>query len=276
MLNDMRTRVIILAAGRGTRMNPVRSQTPSASAALPVAGRTSNGVNNTALPKVLTPFEGKPIITHLLDAVRESGVDERPVIVIGHEAEKIKAVLGDGYDYILQAKQLGTGHAVQCAEQLLVGKTDQVIVLYGDHPFVKASTITNLRAFHEQEHCPLSMMTVRVEDFDDWRLTFADFGRVARDASGKIAAIVEAKDATPAQKEIREVSPAFFCFDGAWLWPHLKKIGNNNAKREYYLTDLVGMAIREGACVASLQIDPRESIGVNTPAHLELVKLFSE
>lgn len=246
MLKDMQTRIIILAAGRGTRMN------------------------NAEIPKVLIPFEGKPMIAHLLDAVRYSGVDERPVIVTGFHAELVERTLGNGYDYARQDEQLGTGHAVQRAEQLLAEKTDQVIVLYGDHPFVKASTIMNLRALHEQEHCPLSMMTVRVEDFDDWRLAFADFGRVVRDASGKIAAIIEAKDATPAEKEICEVNPSFFCFDAAWLWTHLRKIENKNAKREYYLTDLVGMAITEGACVASLEIDPAESIGVNTPEHLEL------
>ncbi len=246
MLNDMQTRIIILAAGKGTRMK------------------------NAEIPKVLIPFEGKPMIAHLLDAVRHSGVDERPVMVTGYQAELVERTLGNGYDYVRQDAQLGTGHAVQCGEELLAGKADQVMVLYGDHPFVKASTIVKLRKLHEQERCPLSMMTVRVDDFDDWRAPFADFGRVVRDASGKIVAIVEAKDVTLAEKEICEVNPAFFCFDAAWLWPHLKKIRNSNAKGEYYLTDLVGIAIAEGACVASMEIDPRESVGVNTLAHLEL------
>ncbi len=210
------------------------------------------------------------MIRHLLDAVRASGVDERPVIVVGHEAEKVKAVLGDGYEYVLQAEQLGTGHAVQCAENLLAGKTDQVIVLYGDHPFIKASTIVNLRALHEQEHCPVFMTTVRVEDFEDWRAPFADFSRVIRDHRGRIVADVQVRDATPDQLMIREVNPAFFCFDAAWLWPHLALLTNKNAKGEYYLTDLVGIAIKEGACVASMEIQPRESMGINTPGHLDI------
>ncbi|MFY9462881.1 MAG: NTP transferase domain-containing protein, partial [Candidatus Sungiibacteriota bacterium] len=150
----MRTRIIILAAGKGTRMQ------------------------NAEVPKVLVPFEGKPMIMHLLDAVRLSDMDSKPVIVVGHDAEKVKSALGAGYEYIVQAEQLGTGHAVQCAEKLLAGKTDQVIILYGDHPLVKASTIINLRKLHEQQHCPLSMMTVRIDDFDDWRAPFADFSRI--------------------------------------------------------------------------------------------------
>ena len=247
----MQTRIVILAAGKGTRMGG-------------------------DLPKVLIPFEGKPMIVHLLDTIRKSGVDARPIIVVGHYAEKIKSVLGDGYDYAYQPEQLGTGHAVACAETLLRGKADRVIVLYGDHPFVKASTIVHLLALHERADCPLSLMTVRVEDFNDWRAPFADFGRIARDASGKITAIVEARDATPAEQAIREINPAFFCFDAAWLWQHLPLIANDNTRKEYYLTDLISIAIAEGACVASLSISPEESIGINTPEHLEILKRLSE
>ena len=243
----MRTRIIILAAGKGTRMN------------------------HTDIPKVLIPFEGKPMIRHLLDTVKESGVDGRPIIVTGYQAELVEKTLGDAYDYVRQAEQRGTGHAVQCAEKLLAGKADQILVLYGDHPFVKASTITALRALHERERCPLSLMTVRVEDFDGWRAPFADFSRIIRDDRGRIVADVQVRDVTPEQLAIRELNPAFFCFDAAWLWPHLRLITDHNAKTEYYLTDLVRMAIDEDACVASMEIEPRESIGLNTPGHLDLV-----
>ncbi len=272
----MRTRIVILAAGRGTRMNPVRNNPDfSRDAVAPMAERISHGVN-TDLPKVLIPFEGKPMIMHLLDAVRSSGVDARPVIVTGYQAELVEKTLGDGYDYVRQDEQLGTGHAVACAEKLLAGKTDQVIVLYGDHPFIKASTIMNFRALHERARCPLSLMAVRVDDFDDWRLTFADFGRVVRDASDKISSIVEAKDATAEERAIREIIPGFFCFDAGWLWQHLRVLTNHNAKKEYYLTDLVGVAVREGACVAPLDISPTESIGINTPEHLKLARQLSK
>ena len=249
-MDTMQTRIVILAAGKGTRMN------------------------NGAIPKVLILFEGKPMIIHLLDAVARSGVDARPVVVTGYQAPAVEKTLGDGYDYVRQTDQMGTGHAVACAEALLRGTAQNVMVLYGDHPFIKASTIINLVALHERERCPLSMMTTRVDDFDDWRAPFADFGRVVRDASGVIAAVVEARDATPAERSIREIMPGFFCFDDAWLWRHLRLIANHNAKEEYYLTDLVRMAIDEGACVASLPVSPQESIGINTPEHLELAGRF--
>jgi len=243
----MRIRVVILAAGRGTRMN-------------------------AGIPKVLIPFEGKPMIAHLLDAVKASGADPRPVIVTGFQADLVEQTLGSGYDYVRQEQQFGTGHAVACAESLLAGRTDTILVLYGDHPFVKPSTIAKLLKLHEQRKCVLTMMTVRVQDFHDWRAPFADFGRVIRDASGKIAAIKEYKDAASEEREIQEVSPSFFCFDAPWLWRNLKKIGNDNVKREYYLTDLVRIAIDEGGCVASMDMDSREAVGVNTPEHLKLIK----
>lgn len=245
--NGMRTRIVILAAGKGTRMNG-------------------------EIPKVLIPFEGKPMVQHLLAAVRSSGVDARPVIVTGYQADLVEKTLGDDYEYVRQDEQLGTGHAMQCTEKLLAGKTDQIIVLYGDHPFVKAVTIRDLLSLHEREGCPLSMMTVSVEDFNDWRAPFADFSRIIRDGSGRIIADAQVKDATPDQLAIREVNPAFFCFDAKWLWPHVKLLKNNNAKNEYYLTDLIDIAIREGDCIASMAIDARESMGLNTLAHVDIIK----
>lgn len=247
----MTTRIIVLAAGKGTRMN-------------------------SQIPKILIPFEGKPIIRHLLDAVRLSGVDPRPVVIIGYQGDLVRQTLGEKYDYIYQAEQLGTGHAVQSAEPLLAGKAEQIMVFYGDHPFVRSSTIANLRALHEREGCPLSMMTVMLKDFSDWRAPFADFSRIIRDSSGRIVADVQVKDATPTQLNIREVDPAYFCLDAAWLWPHLKLLKNENVKAEYYLTDLVGIAIGEGACIASTQISPVESLGVNTPEHLQIARRLLE
>jgi len=268
----MKTRVVILAAGRGTRMNPVRNNPDqSRDAVPPLAERISNGVN-AQVPKVLLPFQGKPMIMHLLDAVAYSGVDSRPVIVTGFQAPLVERTLGPAYDYVRQEEQLGTGHAVACTESLLAGRADTVIVLNGDHPFVKASTIAALAQLHERELCVLSMMTVVLEDFTEWRASFADFGRVIRDQSKKITAVVEIKDATPEQREIREVNPNFFCLRASWLWPSIKKLGNDNAKGEYYLTDLVRIAIAEGECIASMSVSPREAIGLNTPEHLKLAE----
>lgn len=223
------------------------------------------------VPKVLVPLDGRPMIQYLLDAIRASGADDRPVLVVGHNADMLRAALGTGYDYVTQEEQLGTGHAVQCAESLISGKTDTAIVLYGDHPFVGKETIAALKELHEREGCAVSMMTTTVGDFQGWRAPFADFGRIVRDSQGRISAIVEAKDATPAQRQLREINPAFFAFKAPWLWENLKKLRNDNAKGEYYLTDLVHLAIEGGECLASMSIDPLESVGVNTPEHLSLV-----
>lgn len=239
----MHTRVIVLAAGKGTRMQ-------------------------LDMPKVLVPLNGRPMILYLLDAIRGSGVDPRPVLVVGHQSARVREAVGEGVDYVEQKEQLGTGHAVLCAEKLLSGAADQVIVLYGDHPFVRPERIRELQALQKREQCPLALLTVVADDFTGWRAPLADFSRIVRDASGRIIDDIQVKDATPAELRIREVNPALFCFSAAWLWPNLKKITKDNAAREYYLTDLTKIAIAEGACIASLSIDPREAIGVNAPEHL--------
>ena len=241
----MKTRIIILAAGKGTRMG--------------------NGI-----PKVLTPFRGKPLIEHLLLTVKDSGVDPRPIIVVGHGADTVMKTLGDEYEYVHQKEQFGTGHAVRCAKSLLQGKTDAVLTLYGDHPLVSAETIKRLENIHWEKGEVLTLAVTTVDDFSGWRTPLADFGRVVRDTSGNIASIVEAKDATPDELTIREVNPSFFCFSANWLWENLSKLTNQNAKCEYYLTDLVGIAMQEGHSIPSLNIKPLESIGVNSLTHLEI------
>lgn len=225
---------------------------------------------NLEVPKALALLKGRPLIQYLLDAVHASGVDEKPVIVVGQGANLVKQKLGEGYDYVFQNAQLGTGHALKVTRPLLQGRTDTIIVLYVDHPFTHASTIKKLRFLHERENRVITMMTTMVGDFEDWRKPFYEFGRVLRNAGGEVVRIVERKDATPSELAIREVNPALFCFDAAWLWSSLEKLKNENAQKEYYLTDLVRIAIDSGERIASMDLDPLESIGVNTPEHLEL------
>lgn len=243
----MSTRVVVLAAGKGTRMN-------------------SN------MPKALTLIKGEPMVEHLLRRIRSSGVDPRPVVVIGYQSDLVRKTLGEENDYVLQEEQLGTGHALASAESFLADKADNVIVLYGDHPLVKADTIRRFRDLHEREGCVLTVMTSTVENFEGWQKPFFDFGRIIRDASGNITAITEMKDATPEQRLIQEVNSAFYCFKTSWLWPNLKKLKNENAKGEYYLTDLVEIAIRQGEKITSANISLHESMGVNTEEHLALAE----
>lgn len=238
--------IVILAGGLGKRMQ-------------------------TELPKVLNELHGKPLVRHVLDAVVASGVCDTPVIVVGKKRELVIEALGPAYRYAVQDEQLGTGHAVSVAKELLVGSTLPVIVLYGDMPYISAETIRMLAERHAEANAKLTMATVTVPDFDTWRAGFYDFGRIVRDAEGKIVRSVEKKDATPEELAITEVNPCYFCFDSAWLWEHLSQLGNANAQGEYYLTDLVKMAVAEAVPLASISIDPKEALGVNTREHLELL-----
>lgn len=237
--------IIILAGGRGKRMG---SQDP----------------------KVLTLFNGRPIIDYCLNAVGELGFPEKPVVVVGFGAEKVRDYLGGRAEYALQSEQLGTGHAVLCAKNQVEGKAENIVVLYGDHPNTKAETIRRILNFHKMEKPALTMMTLRVPDFAGVYSAFYGFGRVVREENGKIKKIAELKDATDEEKNIRELNPSLFCFDSAWLWENLPKVRNNNSQGEYYLTDMAGLAIEQGKKIASLEIDYRECIGVNTPEELEL------
>ncbi|OGY47902.1 MAG: hypothetical protein A3J62_00795 [Candidatus Buchananbacteria bacterium RIFCSPHIGHO2_02_FULL_38_8] len=244
--------VIILAAGQGKRME------------------------NKKLPKVLIPLNGKPIISHLLEAVKESGVCDKPLIVVGQRAAEVKSALGSNYLYVFQEKQLGTGHAVASTQKVLNKKAENIMVLYGDHPFINAQTIRNLAQTHFRSNKVLTMATVKVDNFDDWRNSFWGFGRIIRDSSGKVCGIIEHKDATKKQFAIKEVNPAYFCFKADWLWENLWQLKKDNIQDEYYLTDLVGMACQQGHEIATIEIEPKEALGINTVEQLELVSKLAK
>jgi len=242
----MNTQIIILAAGHGKRMQ-------------------------SELPKALTPLRGKPFVKHVLDAVASSKVCDNPIIVIGQKGDQVRDVLGSSYSYAVQSEQLGTGHAVMIAEDI-AKDSDTIVVLYADHPLVSAETIKNLIDTHKQKKAVLTMATAIVPDFLDWRKAFLSFGKFVRDEKGEIKKIVEVKDATEEELEIKEVNPAYMCFDAKWMWEHLHMLKNENAQNEYYLTDLVGMAFSENQNITSISIDPREALGVNTKEQLKLIE----
>lgn len=242
----MKTQIIILAAGHGKRMQ-------------------------SELPKALTPLHGKPFIAHVLSAVASSGVCDNPIIVIGQKGDQVRDVLGPSYSYAVQGEQLGTGHAVMIAEDEARG-SDLIVVLYADHPLVSADTIKNLIKAHIENNAKLTMATAVVPDFEDWRAAFLAFGKFVRDQNCKITKIVEVKDASEEELNIKEVNPAYMCFDSKWMFEHLHMLKNENAQSEYYLTDLVGMAFAEEENIASISIDPREALGVNTKEQLEIIE----
>lgn len=227
---------------------------------------------NADLPKVLVPLKGKPLIKHLLEAIAKSGVSPNPILVVGQKRELVMNKLGPTYRYAVQAEQLGTGHAVNSARQLAENQADHILVLYGDHPYVSAETIKKLSEAHIQSEGVLTVATVIVKNFDDWRAVFFDFGRIVRDESGQIVKIIERKDATDIEKQITEINPAYFCFKASWLWQHLSKIKKQNSQGEYYLTDLIGLAQNQGHIINSIAIEPREALGVNTAEQLIMLE----
>lgn len=222
-------------------------------------------------PKVLTLVGGKPILAHLLDAVIASGIDPRPVVVVGYKADDVRKVTGDRCVYAEQTEQLGTGHAVTSAKEA-VGDAQTVVVLYGDHPFIKAQTLRALAARHAERGNTVTLMTATVPSFDGWYAAFERWGRILRGADGHITSIREYKDAGTPERAMREVNPALFCFDAAWLWPHLKALRNENAQKEYYLTDLVAAALASGGKISSIPVDPEEVIGINTPEERDVAE----
>ncbi len=246
----MTTKIIILAAGQGKRMN------------------------NPELPKVLVPLRDKFLISYVLEAIAASEVDDRPVIVVGQKAEQVKEALGDGYEYAFQAEQLGTGHAVKSAYETLKDFQGNIMVLYGDMPLISASTIKNLADTHETSGGALTMATVTVPDFDEWRAGFYDFGRIIRGEDGNVVSIIEKRDATPEQLIMTEVNPGYYCFKSEWLWQQLEQLKNENSQGEYYLTDMVDLAHRGGEKITTVAMEPKEALGINTVEQLALVEKF--
>lgn len=227
--------VVILAAGQGTRMK-------------------------SALPKVLHPLGGKPMLMYSLDLAAQLGA-ALPVLVVGHEAEAVRQTAQDRARCVEQSPQLGTGHAVLQAAPLLQGHCQQVIVFHADMPLFRLETLRGLIEHHRQRQATLTVLTVEANDP-------RGFGRIVRDESGRIIGIVEEQDATPAQRAIRELNTAMYVFDAGWLWARLPSLPLSR-KGEYYLTDLVMMAAREGCIIESvLCADANEALGINTRVHL--------
>ena len=231
----MRLAVVILAAGQGTRLK-------------------------SDLPKVLHRLAGRPLIDYALDVAR-AVTSETPLVVVGHGAEAVRAAVGDRGRCVLQAKQLGTAHAVQQAEAELRGQCEAVLVMYGDMPLLRANTLRALAQAQAFNSGPLALATVNAP-----RLT--DFGRIVRDASDEVQAVVEAAQATPDERAITEVNVGAYCFNADWLWAALPQLPLS-PKGEYYLTDAVALATAAGGRVAAVRLDDAaEALGVNTRAQL--------
>lgn len=232
---DAALNAVILAAGFGKRMH-------------------------STLPKVLHPLAGVPMLEHSLRAV--AGVTNTPpVVVIGHGAEQVRQAIGDHARFVLQEQQLGTAHALQMAEPLLAGQSGMVLVATGDMPLLTGATFKRLIEAQRDNPGPFSMLSVVLTDPHG-------FGRVVRSSDGTVSAIVEEAQATPEILAIRELNASVYCFDNSWLWDALRCI-KISPKGEYYLTDVVSVAVEQGLPVRALIADdPQEALGINTREHL--------
>ncbi|OGL59658.1 hypothetical protein A3H10_02930 [Candidatus Uhrbacteria bacterium RIFCSPLOWO2_12_FULL_46_10] len=244
-----RTGIVILAAGRGARMNH-------------------------AIPKVLVLVGGVPMILRALSAAEAANFKTKPVVVVGYKKELVKKIVGARARYAWQCRQLGTGHAVAATKSLLYKKVGQVIVIYGDHPFTSANLLRRLASLQERTRAVVAMTTVVVPNFLGPRRIFLRYGHIVRDPRGRfVKRCVEYKDATARERAIREVNSGHYCFEAKWLWQSLPKLKRKNFKNEYYLTDLIGLAVAEGRRVAPLALKNwHEGLGVNTMEEVKIAE----
>ncbi len=248
MNNKKRNCAIILAGGKGSRMN-------------------------ANLPKALVEVVGKPMIERVSEAVR--AVCGEIVVVIGHEGDKVRDFLGNKVEYAWQKEQLGTGHAVGCVRGANNWNDfDSIVVVPTDHPLISSNTIKSLIEKRESSGAEIVLATILVPCFEgDYKKNFYSFGRIVRNQRGEVNSIIEAKDATKEEIKIKELNAGFYCFKPTWLWSHIDKLKNLNAQKEYYLTDLVKIAKEEGASILAFSPEnPKEGLGVNTKEQKEFVE----
>jgi bifunctional UDP-N-acetylglucosamine pyrophosphorylase/glucosamine-1-phosphate N-acetyltransferase len=214
------------------------------------------------LPKVLHPLGGKPLFLHPLEIAQKLGAS-RIAVVVGHGADAVKQAYSAGdVSWIVQEKQLGTGHAVGCARECFDKFNGELLILSGDVPLIQQRTLSALIARHRGDRVPLTLMTAILG-------LPAGYGRILRDDAGAVSGIVEEKDADETQRLIREVNAGVYVADPQFLFAALASVKNDNRQGEYYLPDAVTVALAQGKKVATFQIDdPREMLGINTREEL--------
>lgn len=231
--------IIILAAGKGTRMK-------------------------SELAKVLHTLGGKPLIAWALGAVAPLHPD-RTVVIVGHQSEAVQNVVNERFaniEFALQSEMRGTGDAVKRAVPQLQGFEGDVIVTCGDVPLIQTETLRRLIETRRENNSAASMLVAQVDEP-------GSYGRVLCDEENRVLQIVEAKDASPEILAVRNVNAGTYCFDAKALWPQLARLTNNNKSGEYYLTDVVGFLANDGQRVDAVFIGEREMTGINTREQLD-------
>ncbi len=230
---------IILAAGKGTRMK-------------------------SDLAKVLHTLCGRPMLAYSVDVARAAGV-EKIVVIIGYQGDLVREAFQDqGLIFVEQREQLGTGHAVLQAKEIFSDYGGTILILCGDVPLLKLATVQNLVERHVAEGAVITVLTTILNNP-------AGYGRIVKEGKdGTVVKIVEDKEVTSEEKTIREINTGIYCVAGRFLFEAVTEIGNDNAQKEYYLTDMIEIAIKRGLKVTSLVApDSDEVMGINAPDGLE-------
>ncbi len=235
----MKTNAIVLAAGKGTRMKSDKS-------------------------KVLHEIFGKALLGYVLDAINNTKKVEKSYVIVGHCAQEVENYVSSNYDNaecILQSPQLGTGHAVSMACPMLENFEGEVIILCGDTPLITSETLNKFIEYHREKNSDLTVMSAIFENP-------TNYGRIIR-CGDKLASIVEEKDASPAQKKIKEVNAGIYCINWQKVKPAFSELKNNNAQGEYYLTDIISWGVSKGLNTNAYTLENNEEIfGINSKTHL--------
>ena len=235
-VNSRQTIAVILAAGKGVRM---KSQ----------------------LPKVLHPILGKPMVSYVIEASRKAKVD-RTLLIIGHKADLVRQTLGSEYEYVEQTQQLGTGHALMMAAEALGKIQGDVLTLAGDTPMLTGQILRKLINHHKKTRAAATLMTAVLDPPPA-------YGRIIRDASGRVRHIVEERDASPEERRITEVNTSHYCFQSEKVFPLLSGLNTQNDQGEYYLTDIIKILVQEGERVETFSSkDPTILVGINSRLEL--------
>ncbi len=229
--------VIILAAGKGTRMQSSRA-------------------------KVLLPLAGHPLLHYVLDISSKLN-PVRTIVVVGHQANQVQEAFADReVEFVEQYQQLGTGHAAQQAKEKLKSFKGLVLVLCGDMPLIRPDTLLQMIAGHRESGAKCTVLTLKSDGCHD-------FGRIIRDEKGLVLKIVEFKDASDVEKKVDEFNSGVYCFDSELFFKALEHIDSNNAQQEYYLTDTIEYLVRKRYPVQGTQTqDANEILGINSPDDL--------
>lgn len=244
-MSELKLAAVILAAGKGTRMKSQQA-------------------------KVLHPIAGRPMAAYPVGIARDLGADPC-ILVVGHQADEVREALADDtLAFALQQEQLGTGHALLCAQQALKDFSGDLLLLCGDVPLIRRETLERLLAYHRSEQAAVTVLTAELADP-------RGYGRIVRDGA-EVLRIVEEKDASQKEKLIREINTGLYVFAAPFVFEALHGVGRDNAQNEYYLTDVVAAARAAGKNVRALSVlDPAEAMGINDRVQLaEAARILRE